>query len=93
VRWDLGLVLKVLEDLLNHLWVFDISDDFDGAAAFAARLNVDIEYALQSLCPSLGGASFGKRWRFNGYFGLVTLALLRRGHQGVRCWVQQILKR
>jgi len=36
----------VIEDLPNHHRVFDAGDDSHGAGAFAAGLDVDIEYAL-----------------------------------------------
>jgi hypothetical protein len=44
----------VIKDLLDHLRVFVTGDDLDGTAAFAACLNIDIEYAFQSLRPSHG---------------------------------------
>ena len=44
--------LQVREYLLDHHRVFNTSDYLDGATAFAAGFNVDMEHPFQSLCPS-----------------------------------------
>ncbi len=42
------------EYLLDDQWVFDAGHHFDGTAAGTARLNVDIEHALEPLSPGHG---------------------------------------
>ena len=37
--------------LVNDRRIFNTGDHFDGATAFTARLDVDIEYALETLRP------------------------------------------
>jgi hypothetical protein len=44
-------VLQVIKDLLDHYRVFNAGDDFHGAAAAAAGLDVDIENTLEPLRP------------------------------------------
>src|SRR5690606_39890629 len=46
-----GFVLQVIKDLLDHYRVFNAGDDFHGAAAAAAGLDVDIENTLEPLRP------------------------------------------
>ena len=74
--------VQVGEDLLDHDRVFDTSNDLDVAAAAFADLDVDVENALQALCPSHGGPTFGGRGVFRRIrrAGLVTLAALGRRH-------------
>jgi len=71
----------VIKDLLDHLRVFDMGDDLDGTAAFAAYLNLDIEYAFQPLRPIHGGTPLGGRLRFIGCPDLVALASLCQRHK------------
>ena len=49
--------IQVREYLLDDQWVFDAGDHFDGTAAGTARLNVDMEHALEPLSPGHGRAS------------------------------------
>ncbi len=46
----------MVEDLADNMGILDARDDLDGAAAFTARLDVDVEDALESLCLGHGGA-------------------------------------
>ena len=46
-----GFVLPGDQDLLDHYRVFNAGDDFHGAAAAAAGLDVDIENTLEPLRP------------------------------------------
>jgi hypothetical protein len=72
---------QVIKDLRERLRVFDTGDDLDGTVAFAVCLNLDVEYAFQSLRPSHGGTPLGGRLRFIGCPGLVTLASFCRRHK------------
>jgi hypothetical protein len=47
--------LQVHKYLLDHPRVFDTSDYLDSATASFADCNIDIEYALEALCPAHGG--------------------------------------
>ena len=48
--------MQVGEYLVNDQWIFNTGDDFDGAAAFTSRFDVDIEHTsspkqtLKHLC-------------------------------------------
>ena len=84
-RWGFyrrGFFIQVGKYLVNDRRIFNTGDDFDGATAFAARLNVDIEYALETLrpghgCPAFGGCLVLRLiWRFE----LVAFAPLGRRH-------------
>ena len=48
------LALKMSQDPVDGVLLFDASDDFDRPPAATANLNVDIEYALESLGPGHG---------------------------------------
>jgi len=62
--------------------VFDAGDDFDGAAAFRAGLDVDIEHPLEALSPTHGGMAFPQRCLLplTARFGLVAPAPPGRRH-------------
>jgi hypothetical protein len=66
------------EDLLTHNRIFNAGNDLGFPATFTARLDIDIEDPLQSLCPVHGRATFGRRfvlpliWRF-GLFAFAPL--------------------
>ena len=50
-RWCLyrkDFFIQVGEYLLDHRRIFNAGDHFDGATAFTARFDVDIEYASSS---------------------------------------------
>ena len=68
------------EYLLDDQWVFDAGDHFDGTAAGTARLNVDIEHALEPLSPGHGRTTFAGRLvlRLIRCFGVAAFAPLRR---------------
>ena len=44
---------------MDNVLVLNASDDFDGPTAMTANLDIDIEYALQSLGPGPRDVSFG----------------------------------
>jgi len=75
------LFLQVIAYLPDHHRVFDVSDHLDGAAAFAADLDVDSEHALETLRPGHRRPMFGGCWRFTRYFSLVPFAALGGRHQ------------
>ena len=50
-------LFEMLENLFNDRRIFDTGNNLDGTATILTGFNVDIEYALQSLRPSHGGAS------------------------------------
>jgi hypothetical protein len=50
------LAIKVSQNLLDHRRGFDAGDDLHRPAAYTAGLDVNAEYALQALCPSLESA-------------------------------------
>ena len=83
--------MQVGQYLLDALRVFNAGNHFDGAAAFTARLDVDIENPLQSLGPGHRGTAFGGRLVLCliRRFDLVAFAPLCRGHlhtmRAVRC--------
>ena len=72
--------MPVGEYLVNDQWIFNAGDDFDGATAFTARFDVDIEHPFEPLCPGHGCPAFGGGlvlrliWRFE----LVAFAPLYR---------------
>ncbi len=74
--------MQVGKNLIDYHRVLDAGDHFDGAAAFTARLNIDIENPLQSLCPGHGCATFGRRlvFRLVWRLGLVAFSPLRGRH-------------
>ena len=82
--WRSGFFVQVGEYLVNDYWIFDAGDHFDGAAAFTACLNVDIENALQSLSPGHGRATFARRVLvcLIARFGLVALTPFGGRYQG-----------
>ncbi len=47
----LFLIAQMREDSVDDVLVFDTGDDPDRSTAATANLNVDIEYALESLGP------------------------------------------
>ena len=63
-----------------------MSGHFDGATAFTARFDVDIEDALEALRPRHGRPTFGGRLvlRLTRRFGLFAFAPLCRRHH-TRC--------
>jgi uncharacterized protein (DUF1330 family) len=48
-RW--WLRFDVIEDLLNYVWVNDVSDDTHGAATQRAHGNINIKDSFESLSP------------------------------------------
>ena len=48
-RW---LRFDVIEDLLDYVWVSDVSNDAHGAATQGAGGNIDIEDSSESFSPS-----------------------------------------
>ena len=60
-------LLQVIEDFLDDHRVFDTGDDFHGAAARLADLDVDVEYPLEALRPRHGCSPFNRRLWFIGY--------------------------
>lgn len=69
-------MLKVIEALLDHDRIFDAGDNFRGAAAGTAGLDIDIEYTLEPLCPGHQRSPFDGYWRFIRRPGWVALAPL-----------------
>ena len=61
--------------------VFDTGDHFDGASAFAARLDVDVEYPFKALCPCHRGTALGRGLRFVRCLALLPPDPLSRGYQ------------
>ena len=45
------LFAKMSQDSIDNVLVLNTGDDFDGPTAMAANLDIDIEYALESLGP------------------------------------------
>ena len=88
--------LQVAEYFLDHYRVFNARYDFHGAAAFTTRFDVDVEYALLSLCPGHGHTALG-----GGFFSLVqprawlmAFAPLGRCHQrAMLAWYVQHVNR
>lgn len=70
--------------LFDHHRVFDTGDDLDGTTAFATGFDVDIEDALEALCPGHGHVAFGGCLilRLIKHFSLVVFTTLGRRHQG-----------
>jgi hypothetical protein len=63
-----GPGIQVVEDLLDDGRVFDAGDDLYRSAALATSFDVEVEYALQALCPrhrsvALGRGVVGDVWR------------------------------
>ncbi len=74
VRCCFGFVLQVIEDLLDHHWVFDAGNNLHCAATFTTGFDVDVANALQALRPAHRGPALGGCLRFIGYLALVPLA-------------------
>ena len=53
-----SFLCQMLEDVRDHRWAFNTSDDFDMTAALFTNLNVDIEHALEALHPCHGAMPF-----------------------------------
>jgi hypothetical protein len=66
----------VYKCLLDHLRVFDTSDYFDSAPVFFADRNIDIEYALEALCPAHGGILLYRRPFIAFFPAMIALASL-----------------
>ena len=67
--------------LLDHQRVFDAGDDFHAATADTASFGVDIEHALQALCPAHRYVACDRLGRFwPRCFGLITPAAPGRRH-------------
>ena len=50
--WNVVFLLaKMSQDPVDDVLILNASDDFDGSTAATANLDVDIEYALESLGP------------------------------------------
>ena len=45
---------------MNHGRVFDAGDDLYGAAAMLASFDIDLEHALEALCPCHRPVAFGR---------------------------------
>ena len=73
-----GSLLQVAKYLLNNYRIFDTSDDLNGTAAFTC-LDIDVEDALEALCPGHGRAPFGRPRVLQciRQFALIALAPLR----------------
>ena len=88
---EAAFLIQVGEYLLDDHWVLNAGNHFDGAAAFRARFDVDIENPLQSLGPSHRGTAFGGRsvLCLIRHFDLVAFAPLCGRHlrtmRAVRC--------
>jgi hypothetical protein len=54
----LGFLPKVIEDLPDHLGVFDAGNHLHRTGAFATGLNVDIKYTLEALRSGHRRSSF-----------------------------------
>ena len=76
----LGFIGQVIEDFLDHHRVFDAGNDLNGAAAFTAGFNVDVEEALAALCPGHRCPTFDGRLRLIGCIDFVALAPLSGRH-------------
>ena len=50
---------KMSQNPVDNVLVLNASDDFDGPTAMTANLDIDIEYALESLGPGPRDVSFG----------------------------------
>ncbi len=74
-------MLEVVEDLPDHLGVFDAGNHLHRAGALATALNVDIENTLEVLNPGQRRSSFCGCWPLLDYSGLVASAPLCRCHQ------------
>ena len=63
-RGVLFLALKMSQNSIDDVLIFDASDDSDRTAAAAADFDVYVEYSLESLSPSHGGVALGGRADF-----------------------------
>ena len=54
--------IQVSEYFFDHTRIFNAGDDFDGAATFWARFNVDVEHPFEPLCPGHGCQALRRRW-------------------------------
>ncbi len=45
------MLMDVVEDLLDRVWLGDRCDDAQPNAALRTQLNIDFEDPLESLCP------------------------------------------
>ena len=84
-QWGLyrkGFFIQVGEYLLDDYRIFNAGDHFDAATTGTARLNVNIEHALEPLSPSHGCTTFGGclGLRLIRCFGLAAFAPLCRRH-------------
>ena len=77
----MGFLPKVIEDLPDHLGVFDAGNHLHRAGAFATGLSVDIENTLEPLSPGQRRSSFCGCWPLLDYSGLVASAPLWGCHQ------------
>jgi hypothetical protein len=55
----LFFLAKMSQNPVDNVLVLNASDDFDGPTAMTANLDIDIEYALESLGPGPRDVSFG----------------------------------
>ena len=66
--WEGGgvlfLSLKMSQNSIDDVLIFDTSDDSDRSAAAAADFDVYVEYSLESLSPGHGGVALGGRADF-----------------------------
>lgn len=73
----------MLEDLLDHRRVFDTGKALDGAAAFTAGIDVDVEHPFEALRLGHGCTPFQGSWRFICCLGLLAnFTPPRRCYQG-----------
>ena len=63
-----GLFIQVGEYLVNDQRIFNAGDDFDGATAFAARFDIDLELTsspkqtLKHFCLEKPGTVAARQW-------------------------------
>ena len=61
----------MIEDLLDYVWVSDVSDNAHGATTQGAGGNIDIEDSSESFSPSQGCIKLTQIWKFFRCFKFV----------------------
>ena len=79
-RWRGMGLSQVGEDHVNHCRILDAGDDFDGTAALTSGFDVDVEHALEALCPRHGRTAFGLCGPRTGCLGRAAPTLPGRRH-------------
>ena len=96
------LLSKMSQKPVDNVLVLNTGDDFDGPTAMAANLDIDIEYALESLGPGhrdgpfsgWANVSIGHSLRAFAAFGrcnALTPAVIGRHHTVVASEVSHLL--